>query len=1059
MDHENNNNQQNGSTGGMIGWFAANSVAANLLMAFIIVAGLSSAWMIKKKIFPDFDINTIRVEVPYPGAGPDDVEQSVVFKLEEAVRDITGIKKVIAIAREGIGRVFVEVETGFDIDEIYDEVKTAVEGLSNLPDKSEQPVISKLQQEKMVLFATLYGDLDRLSLQRLAQKLHGELLALPEVSKAVVMGERSLEIAIEVSEHTLRKYGLTFTELAQKLRLSSIDIAGGAIRTDEGDISVKTRGQAYSGIDYANFVIRTNEDGSRLRLGDIATIHDGFEEDEAVVRFNGKPSVSIQVQSEGKQSDIETARAVRDYLEKRRDSLPVGVSVDTWADISYYLQGRMNMMLENMVYGALLVFLVLSLFLRLRVAFWVVVGIPVCFLGALWLMPHGPTPVSVNLISLFAFILVLGVIVDDAIIIGESACTEMERSGHSLQSVMTGVRRVVVPATFGVLTTMAAFLPVLFVEGQGAPFFESIGIVVILCLLFSLVESKLILPSHLANMKAPPKVVSTSGLSARFSAFQQQFDQKLKGFIVRCYQPLLARAVDNRYITLALFAGVLVLTLGLAKSPLVRFVFFPKLPSDFIEMELKMNAGVSLAERNAAIDQVEQAIARLDREYQSQHPEGALLDSLFVRSQGDTEGFMVAELTKSEARSMDAFEVVDKWRQYAGNIPGVQTLNFSASTNAGGSKPVYFRLSGDDYNQLRNAAQALADKLESYDGVFDVENTTEAPVDEVTLDIRPEGEALGLTLAELGNQVRQGFYGEEVQRIQRGQEEVKVMLRYPKVERNDLTDLDRIRIRTSDGSEVPFHEVAAIELGEGSSFIRRTNGARSVAVMAEVDTRRIEPGAIIDDIEDNFLPELFATYPGVSSGLDGSSLEQKKLVQQLKVAGIMALFLIYALIAIPLRSYLQPIIIMAIIPFGLVGAVIGHILFNISFSLLSVYGLIALAGVLVNDSLILVDFINKGRSQGLAVKEALLKAGGERFRAIILTSLTTFLGLVPITLETSLQAQIVIPMAVSLGFGILFATVITLFLIPALYMAGLDMGKGIHWIWKGQLTRKNNRYN
>lgn len=1031
--------------GGIIAWFVRNSVAANLLMAFIIMAGLVSAWTIKKKIFPDFDINTIRVDVPYPGAGPDDIEQGVVLKLEETVRDISGIKKVVAIAREGIGRLYLEVATGFDVDTVYDDVKVAVEGLGSLPEKSEQPVIAKLQQEKMVLFVSLYGDMDRLSLQRLAQQVHGELLALPQVSKATIMGERRLEIALEVSEGKLRQYGLTFAELAAQLRRSSVDIAGGAIRTPEGDISVKVRGQAYTGVAFADFVVRTGQDGSRLRLGDIARIRDGFEEDQAVVRFNGKNAVSIQIQSEGRQSDIDTARAVRQYLEKRQDSLPLGVSVDTWADISYYLQGRMTMMLENMVYGAFLVFMVLSLFLRLQVAFWVVVGIPVCFLGALWLMPQGPMPVSINLISLFAFILVLGVIVDDAIIIGESVCTEVDRNGHSLASIMAGVRRVVVPATFGVLTTMAVFLPVLFVEGQGAPFFESIGVVVILCLFFSLVESKLILPAHLAGMK--PAGAAASG--GAFIRFQQGFNLGLKRFVQNIYRPLLRRAIDNRYITLSLFLGLLILTLGLAKSPLVRFVFFPKLPSDFIEVSLTMNAGASLTERNNAIDRVEQALFRLDQDYQKQYTGGALLDSLFVRSRGDLEGVMVAELVKSERRGMDAFEVVAQWRRYAGDIPGVEKINFSASTHAGGSKPVYFRLSGTDYRQLSQAARELAEKLAGYDGVFDVENTAEAPVSELTLGIRPEGQALGLTLADLGTQLRQGLYGEEVQRVQRGQEEVRVMLRYPRDERNDLGDLDRIRIRTADGSEVPFNEVARVKSGEGASLIRRTNGMRSVAVMAEVDTRRIEPDAIISDIEATVLPALYARYPGVSSGLDGASLEQKNLIQQLVIAGIMALFLVYALIAIPLRSYLQPVVIMAIIPFGLVGAVIGHILFNIAFSLLSLYGLIALAGVLVNDSLILVDCINQGRRQGLEIKDALIKAGCLRFRAIILTSLTTFLGLVPITLESSLQAQIVIPMAVSLAFGILFATVITLFLIPALYIAGLDLRCYFRRLWRG----------
>ncbi|WP_330926425.1 efflux RND transporter permease subunit [Candidatus Sororendozoicomonas aggregata] len=1033
---------------GIIAWFAANNVAANLMMLLIIAAGLISAWMIKKQTFPDFDVNTVKVEVNYPGAGPTDIEQSIIIKLEEAVRDISGIKKVVSMAYEGRAVVLVDTETGFDVDTLYNDVKSAVESMTSLPEKAERPVIGKIEPEKPVIFVTVSGGIDALSLQRLARQMHQELMALPEVTKATIMGERNLEVAIEVSESSLRRYGLTFDELAERLRLSSVDLAGGAIRTSSGDISVKTRGQADKGVDFSRLVVRTNSDGSRLRLGDIATVHDGFEEDEAIVRLNGEPAVSIQVQSGGNQSDIETVKAIKAYLEKARDDLPGSVKALTWGDVSFYLEGRMDMMLENMLYGALLVFMILSLFLRLKVAFWVVVGIPVCFLGALWLMPHGPVPVSVNVISLFAFILVLGVVVDDAIVIGESVHTQTMRHGHSLENVISGVKRVVVPATFGVLTTMAAFLPVLFVEGQGAPFFESIGVVVILCLIFSLVESKLILPAHLAHMKPVAKTMNP--LSQAIHRLQDRFDEKLQTFIVHRYQPLLQKAVNNRYITISVFVGILLITLGLASSPLVRFVFFPKLPSDFIEVELSMNSGSSLAARNAALTRVEQALVRLDEDYQKANPGESLLDVLFLHSSSNTAGKLVAELTKSEERSMDAFSVVNQWRRYVGDIPGVRQLNFSASTDTGGSKPLYFRLSGNDYERLRQAAAALTAKVNSYDGVFDVENTSEAPVDEVTLGIRPEGEALGLTLATLGNQVRQGLYGEEVQRFQRGNEEVKVMLRYPLDERNDLTDLEQVRIRTSDGSEVPFYEVAEITLGEGSSFIRRTNGVRSVAVMAEVDTRRVEPDAIIDDIERNYLPQLFEQYPGVSSGLEGATLEQKKLVQQLSAAGLMALFLIYALIAIPLKSYLQPVMVMVIIPFGLVGAVFGHILFDISFSLLSVYGLIALAGVLVNDSLILVNFINEGRDAGQSLHEAVLSGGKERFRAIILTSLTTFLGLVPITLETSLQAQIVIPMAVSLGFGILFGTVITLFLIPALYLVLDDMGRTIPSLFAGK---------
>ncbi len=1039
---------------GMIAWFTNNSVAANLLMIAIVVAGIFSAVTIKKKMFPDFDINTVQVSVVYPGAGPDDVEQSVVLKLEEAVSDVTGIKKVVAVAREGYGRLNIEIETGYSIDDLYDDIKVSIEGLSNLPTDAENPIITKLEPENQVLFVSLFGSVDQLSLQRIAQQIQEELLNLPEVTKTNLIGEDALEISIEVSEQTLRQYGLTFDEVANIIRASSIDVAGGSIKTDDGDIVVKTRGQAYKGFDFSDFIIRTNADGSRLRLGDIATIRDGFVEDEGVVRFNGQRSVAIEIVSEGDQNDIAASRAINAFIDQRKESLPQGVEIKTWLDSTYYLEGRLDMMLENMLYGALLVFLLLSLFLRMRVAFWVVVGIPVCFLGALWLMPNGVMPVSINMLSLFGFILVLGVVVDDAIIIGESVYTQISRHGHTTDNVIAGVKRVVVPATFGVLTTMAAFMPVLLVEGQAAPFFSAIGLVVIFCLVFSLVESKLILPAHLAHMKrVDPSQTSGGHVITRI---QNRFDRLLQRFISGQLKRSLNWALTHRYITLCGFVGVLILTVGLAMSPWIRFVFFPKLPSDFIRVSMTMHTGSSLDERNDALQRIEQAIITLDKEYSVKgKTEGqALLDSMMLWSRGDTEGMIFAELTKSEDRQLDANQVAEKWREYVGEIPSVQKIDFSSSTNAGGSKPIYFRLSGSDYPQLQRAAAELEARLKSYSGVFDIETTTEAATDEIVLSVRPEAEALGLNLATLGNQIRQGFYGEEVQKVQRGKEEVKVMLRYPREERNDLTDLDRVRIRTANGSEVPFQQVAFIEAGEGTSFIRRTNGQRSIAVIGDIDTETMEPDTIISDIEKEFLPGLYARYPEVSSGREGASLEEAKTMSQLGGLSLMALLMIYVLIAIPLRSYLQPLIIMAIIPFGLIGAVFGHLILGLNFSLLSVFGLIALSGVLVNDSLILVDFINQGKARGMTTFEAALSAGQERFRAIILTSLTTFLGLVPITLETSLQAQIVIPMAVSLGFGILFATVITLFLTPALYLMAGDIKKGLRWVWTGRTTQR-----
>ena len=1031
---------------GLIAWFANNPVAANLLMIAIIAAGLLTAVTIKKAIFPDLDANTVLVTVGYPGAGADDVEQSVVFKIEEAIRDVSGIKKVVSTAREGLGRIRIEVETGFELDNLYNDVKVAVEGLRTLPTQSESPVITKIERENRILLLSVFGDIDRLSLQRTAQNLQEALLTLPTVTRVELLGEENLEISIQLSELALREYGLTFDEVARKLRAASIDVAGGSIKTRDGDIAVKTRGQAYSGLDFADFVVHTNPDGSRLYLGDIAVIRDGFEEDQGVVRFNGKEAITLQLIAEGDISSLQMSADVHGLLETYRQRLPAGVDARIWGDRAYYLNSRLTMMMDNMLFGGILVFLLLTLFLRMCVAFWVVVGIPVCFLGAIWMMPNPLMPTSINMLSLFGFILVLGVVVDDAIIVGESAYTRISRHGHTTDNVVAGVHRVVVPATFGVLTTMAAFVPLLFIEGRVAPFFHSIGLVVVFCLFFSLVESKLILPAHLAHMRNMQLGQIPDNWLARV---QGCVDTGLQRFINSIYSPLMQKAIHERYITLSIFAGVMVITVSVLMSPLVRFVFFPKVSNDMIEVTLDMHTGVAIADRNAALVHLEQAIIQVDRDYRENEDEAGLLESVMLWSRGDSEGVLIAELTKSEKRMMDVDGVAERWRRATGDIAGVKQLDFGTERHAGGSKPVYFRLSSDDNQQLRLGAEELEERLKTYDGVYDVENTMESATDEIILDILPGAQALGLSLASLGNQVRQGFYGEEVQKVQRGREEVKVMLRYPRADRDDLTDLNQVRIRTSDGSEVPFFQVATIAPGQGTSYIRRTNGQRALAVSANVDVSRIEPDAVIKDIRDTFLPELYARYPDVTSDLDGASLEQRRSMEQLIVLGGMALLLIYALIAVPLKSYVQPLIIMSIIPFGLVGALTGHLVLGKSFSMMSVFGLVALAGVLVNDSLILVDFINKGRATGQSLFEAAIAAGRDRFRAIILTSLTTFIGLVPITLEKSLQAQMVAPMAVSLGFGILFATAITLVLTPTLYIIVEDLKKGLRWCWTG----------
>ncbi len=1033
---------------GIIAWFASNHVAANLLMLFIIVAGFISATTIRKETQPEFELNMIDVSVAYLGAAPQEVEEGVVIKVEEAVQDINGIKRIRSTAREGFGSVTIEVQIDADFNEVLSEVKTRVDAISTFPALTEKPVISKIEPDNPVVMIAIHGDLDAFARKAIAQEVRDELMQLAEVNKVEYLGDRPYEISIEVSEQTLRKYGLTMSEISQAVKNSSVDLPGGTIKSDRGDILLRTKGQVYTGGDFGQLVLRTFPDGTRLTLADIATIKDGFVETDGYGRFDGRPTATLRVLAGGQQNELDTAAAVKSYLARKSRALPAGVKIDTWIDLSQYLEGRLSMMIDNMVMGAILVFVVLSLFLRMKVAFWVIVGIPICFLGALWLMPLWP--VTINMISLFGFIIVLGIVVDDAIIIGESIYTKIRADGHSLDNVIKGAHRVAIPATFGVLTTIAAFGPMMFVGGVVGPFFEAMAFVVILCLVFSLIESKLILPAHLVqanipqidedDLFRPQRKIRLSERPAReLLKIQRHVQHGLHYVIDDVYKPWLEKAIDNRGVTVASFVAVLILTFGLMGSGIARVNVFPELASDFMRVSLEMESGTSSTVRNAAVDRVEAAILDLNEAFVSENPDSLpIIQHLGVFTRGDTGAILFLEIPMDTNRPYEMKEISDMWRTAVGEIPGLKDLTFSDAGHIGGGPPLSFRLSGANYEALESAAGALVSELANYDGVFDIINSATAGGDEIKLRIKPEAEALGLTMSSLGRQVRQAFYGEEAQRIQRGKDELRVMVRYPIEERKSIADLENMRIRTPNGDEVPFQSVAEISYGKGYSQISRLNRERTITVSANIDPARVQPQEIIRSIRSEFIPDLLARHPGVRHGLEGASEEQNQFLFDLGIAFIAALFLIYALIAIPLHSYSQPLIIMSVIPFGLIGAVIGHVIMGMSISMFSMFGLIALAGVVVNDSLIMIDFINKARIEGKPIRQAVVESGTARFRAIILTSFTTAAGLMPILMETSSQAQYVIPTAISISFGIVFATVITLFLIPSLYMLQED---------------------
>ena len=1047
------NQPGNTSQKGIIAWFASNHVAANLLMFLIIAFGIVSTFTIRKQTTPDFELNMIQVRVPYLGAAPQEVEEGVVIKIEEAVQDIPGIVEINSRAREGLGSVTIEVATGENINEILTEVKTKVDAISTFPGLTEKPVIYKQEVPIHVVFLTVNGDLDEYARKEIGLEIRDELMRIPSVNQVQILGDRDYEISVEVSEHVLRQYGLTMSEISQAIRNSSIDTPGGVIRSEGGDILLRTEGQVYTGQEYADLVLRTYPDGTRLTLGDVANIKDGFVETNGYARYMGQPSASMRVMAIGQQNELKTAAEVKEYVKQKQESLPAGVNIEVWVDRSFYLQDRLDMMIKNMLQGALLVCLILSLFLRMKVAGWVIVGIPIAFFGAMWLMPHGPWPVSVNTISLFGFILVLGIVVDDAIIIGESIYTKIRADGHNLENVISGARRVAIPATFGVLTTIAAFAPLLFVGGIVGPFFEALSVVVILCLIFSLVESKLILPAHLVHAKIKPideedlfnpqrEIGRRERIPRFFMKMQRHTQHGLHKLIDDWYEPSLKWALENRGLTFSMFAAVLIVTIGVMNSGLTRIVLFPEVPSDFIRVEMNMQNGTAPAVRDDALSRVEQAVFDINDEFVAEHPgSDDPIDHLIVFTTGDTGGLIFAELYRGDDRSLNSDELITMWRDRVGEIAGIKELNFSGGDHVGGGVPLSFSLSGNNYNALENAAAELEDKLREYSGVFDIRNTAVPGGEEIRLEIKPEAEALGLTISSLGRQVRQAFYGEEAQRIQRGQNELKVMVRYPLDERRSIADLENMRIRTPEGDEVPFGSVAEVSFGKAYSSITRQNRRRTVSVSADIDEEEVEPGEIIEEITDDYIPGLLSRHPGVQYSLEGASLEEQEFIQNISVASVAALFLIYALIAIPLHSYTQPLIIMSVIPFGLIGAVIGHIVMDKAISMFSLFGLIALAGVVVNDSIILIDFINKARQAGASAYEAVITSGKERFRPIILTSLTTAAGLMPIMLESSMQAQFVIPMAISLSFGIVFATVITLFLIPSLYMLQEDFGQ------------------
>ncbi|WP_318479024.1 efflux RND transporter permease subunit [Photobacterium leiognathi] len=1031
---------------GLIAWFAHNHVAANLLMLVVMLGGLFSISLINKEIFPAFALNRIMISASYPGASPEDIEQSINVKIEQSLDNVKNIKRIQSVASQGSASLTLELESEADLEQVLDDVKQQIEAISTFPVNMETPLVKRAEFTSNVVFISLYGNLNERQLKEYAKQVRDDILQQTDASDVVVSGVKDYEIAIDVSENALRKYGLTFEQVAQVVQQRSIDLPGGMIKAKDGDLLVRTNGQLYNGDGFSSIVLQTRPDGSRLYLSDVATISDGFIEDRILNRFNRERAAVIQVRNLTDEDATKIAEQVGNYVEKAQTKLPTGVYLDSWGDMSHYLEGRLNMMLSNMFYGGILVFIILALFLDIRVAFWVILGIPFCFLGTLLFMPTPLVAVSINLISLFGFILVLGIVVDDAIVVGESVYSEVEDKGQSIDNVIAGAKKVAIPATFGVLTTMAAFIPMLISDAPRTEFFKAIAWVVLLCLTFSLIESKLILPAHLARARLAQGKSRTNALSQ----LKQRFNLAVDRFINQGYRRFISVCIVHRYSVLATFSGILLLAIALVISGQLRWIFFPNLPSDYIQVNVDMNISSS-DENNAKVAaQIEEALYQTDAEI-FQELGVHVVKHTFINMENRQDLFVLAELHKTETLPITSFEILKQWQAQLPPLVGVKNITFEASIGRKQSD-VQFSLKGDDLAQLAQASKAMQQLLYQYDGTLNIKDDLSSPTPEVKLQLTKAGEALGLSLASLASQVRHAFYGYEVQRVLRNNEEVKVMVRYPQQERSTIGYLENMKVILPNGRFVPFTEVAKANIESSYTSINRVDRKRSVIVSANVDKSQTSPSEIYNDILENKLDQLRQAFPNIKFALDGRAKDEKNTKGSLIRDSILALITIFALMAIPLRSYSQPLIIMSVIPFGIIGAIAGHYLAGLTLNLLSVFGILALAGVVVNDSLVLVSFINRALKQGVPLDQAVVNAGCSRFRAIVLTSLTTFFGLAPILLEDSLQAQIVIPMATSLAFGILFATVVTLLLVPSLYLILADIKRGMkrfyHWWWQ-----------
>ncbi|MCG8423568.1 MAG: efflux RND transporter permease subunit [Proteobacteria bacterium] len=1025
--------------GGPIAWMARNSVAANLLMFLILVGGTLGVLRTKQEVFPEFTLDLVRVTMPYPGASPTDVEQGIILAIEEEVRGLDGVKRVTSEAAEGLGTVVVELLLGADPDKALNDVKAAVDRVQTFPEEAESPTVALGSGRREVITVVIAGDVELRTLHQLAERLRSDLLDHRDITQVDIVGVPPVEIAVELPRSVVEGYGLSPGDIARQIRLGSLELPGGELETAGGEILVRVSNRRLVGEQFEDIVVSSTAEGARVPLGRVANIDDGYKDVDRALLYNGKPAVRVTVYRVGDETPTGVAEAARTIVEQMRGTLPGTIELAVWSDSSEVLQQRIDLLVDNAWLGLLLVVLILALFLDSRLALWVSLGIPISFLGAFLLAPG--IGLSINMITLFALIVTLGMVVDDAIIVGEHAFHTIEGGMDRLHGAIQGAREMAVPVFFAVLTTIAAFSPMLMVPGTMGKIFRLIPLMVISVLIFSVIESFFILPAHVAHISSK----NPGPLRRILDAPRERVSRGLRWFIDNAYIPFVSAAIRNRSLTIAVTTAAFITAMGAVASGLVPFSFFPELEGNRVTASVRLPYGAPEALAQNAATTLEVSAKKTIEKFGGDAIVRGMLTKLGESAGGSGLGPVSVEfgshlvavevnLVPTEQRRFTAKEFSDAWSAIIPPMVGIEALTLHSAAGPDAGTPVDVQLTHRSTEILAAASSELAEELRRFQQLTDIENTYASGKPQLDFRLLPQARDLGITADAVARQIRGAFFGAEALREQRGRDEVRVMVRLADAERTSEFDIEDLRIRTPAGGLVPLASVAECQRGRAPTSIVREDGKRTVNVRARLAAGVVSPRPVLEMVRGELLPQLRKRHPGLDAKLVGQQRSQQESFASLGQNYILALFVIFALLAIPFRSYAQPFIVMAAIPLGLVGAVVGHVIMGFELSLISIFGIVALSGVVVNDSLVLIDATNRFRAEGLTAREAVIQSGARRLRPILLTSLTTFFGLLPMIFETSIQARFLIPMAISLGFGVLFATLVALIVVPCLYV-------------------------